>query len=240
MARGRTGGCCGARRNNKNRGGVRCRAGSGAGRVGGGVARGRRPGAAQLLDEAGWTVQGGQRRNAAGETLSIEFLDNDPMIERLTAPLIKNLRLLGIDANTRLVDSSQHQQRRDNYDFDVMMQRYSLGLTPGIEIRSYWASAFAAVPGGRNLSGISDPAVDALIEKVIAAKTRDEQIAAARALDRVLRANHYWIPQWHKNLHHIAFWDRFAWPETKPKYTRGVLETWWSDETETGLSGAKD
>ena len=196
--------------------------------------------AAQLLDEAGWTVQGGQRRNAAGETLSIEFLDNDPMIERLTAPLIKNLRLLGIDANTRLVDSSQHQQRRDNYDFDVMMQRYSLGLTPGIEIRSYWASAFAAVPGGRNLSGISDPAVDALIEKVIAAKTRDEQIAAARALDRVLRANHYWIPQWHKNLHHIAFWDRFAWPETKPKYTRGVLETWWSDETETGLSGAKD
>ncbi|MFA7638457.1 MAG: extracellular solute-binding protein, partial [Parvibaculum sp.] len=125
--------------------------------------------AAALLDEAGWTVQDGKRRNAAGDILSLEFLDNDPMVERLTAPLVKNLRLLGIDATIRLVDSSQYQQRRDNYDFDVMIQRYSLSLTPGIEIRAYWTSDFAGVPGGRNLSGIADPAVDALVEKVIAA-----------------------------------------------------------------------
>lgn len=196
--------------------------------------------AAQLLDEAGWTVQGRQRRNAAGETFTIEFLDNDPIVERLTAPFVKNLRLLGIEASIRVVDSSQYQLRRDNYDFDVMIQRYSLGLTPGIEIRSYWTSEFAGLPGGRNLSGIADPAVDALVEKVIAAKTRDEQVVAARALDRVLRAGHYWIPQWHKKTHHIAFWDKFAWPETKPKYTRGVLETWWSDTTKAGLSGTKD
>ncbi|MDX5366936.1 MAG: extracellular solute-binding protein, partial [Alphaproteobacteria bacterium] len=196
--------------------------------------------ASQLLDEAGWTVADGKRRNAAGEEFTIEFLDNDPIVERLTAPLVKNLRLLGIEASIRLVDSSQYQQRRDNYDFDVMIQRYSLGLTPGIEIRSYWTSEFAAVPGGRNLSGIADPAIDALVEKVIAAETRAEQVTAARALDRVLRAGHYWIPQWHKKLHHIAFWDKFARPETKPKYTRGVLETWWSDETKAGLSGTKD
>ncbi|MFN4353575.1 extracellular solute-binding protein [Parvibaculum sp.] len=196
--------------------------------------------AAQLLDEAGWTVAGGKRRNAAGEQFTIEFLDNDPIVERLTAPLVKNLRLLGIEASIRVVDSSQHQQRRDNYDFDVMIQRYPLGLTPGIEIRSYWTSEFAAVPGGRNLSGIADPAIDALVEKVIAAETREEQVIAARALDRVLRAGHYWIPQWHKKSHHIAFWDKFAWPETKPKYTRGVLETWWSDTTKAGLAGAKD
>lgn len=191
--------------------------------------------AAALLDEAGWTVQNGKRRNAAGDILSLEFLDNDPMVERLTAPLVKNLRLLGVDATIRLVDSSQHQQRRDNYDFDVMLQRYSLSLTPGIEIRSYWTSEFASVPGGRNLSGIADPVVDALVEKVIAAKTREEQIIAARALDRVLRAGHYWIPQWHKNVHHIAFWDKFAWPDTKPKYHRGVLATWWRSEGETDL-----
>ena len=196
--------------------------------------------ATQLLDEAGWTVKEGKRRNAAGEIFTIEFLDNDPVVERLTAPFVKNLRLLGIEANIRVVDSSQYQLRRDNYDFDVMIQRYSLGLTPGIEIRSYWTSEFAAVPGGRNLSGIADPAVDALVEKVIEAETRDEQVTAARALDRVLRAGHYWIPQWHKKAHHIAFWDKFAWPETKPKYTRGVLETWWSDTTKAGLSGTKD
>ena len=172
--------------------------------------------------------------------LSIEFLDNDPAIERLTAPFVKNLRLLGIDANIRLVDSSQYQQRRDNYDFDVTIQRYSLGLTPGIEIRSYWTSAFATVPGGRNLSGIADPAIDALVEEVIAAPTRDEQEIAARALDRILRAGHYWIPQWHKNLHHIAFWDKFAWPETKPRYARGMLETWWSGGTKAEFTGTKD
>lgn len=195
--------------------------------------------AAALLDEAGWTVQDGKRRNAAGDTLSLEFLDNDPMVERLTAPLVKNLRLLGIDATIRLVDSSQYQQRRDNYDFDVMIQRYSLSLTPGIEIRAYWTSDFAGVPGGRNLSGIADPAVDALVEKVIAAKTREEQIIAARALDRVLRAGHYWIPQWHKNVHHIAFWDKFAWPETKPKYHRGVMATWWRNGDETDLPASE-
>ncbi len=196
--------------------------------------------AAALLDEAGWTVQDGKRRNAEGETLSIEFLDNDPMVERIVAPLAKNLRLLGIDARSRTIDTSQYQLRRDNYDFDVVMQRYSLSLTPGVEVRSYWSSDFAKIPGGRNLSGISNPAVDALIEKVIAAPTREEQIVAARALDRVLRAGHYWIPQWHKNLHHLAFWDKFAWPETKPKYQRGVVATWWSKDAEPGPAGKED
>lgn len=196
--------------------------------------------AAALLDEAGWTVQDGKRRNAEGETLSVEFLDNDPMVERIVAPLAKNLRLLGIDARSRTIDTSQYQLRRDNYDFDVVMQRYPLSLTPGVEARSYWSSGFAKIPGGRNLSGISNPAVDALIEKVIAAPTREEQIVAARALDRVLRAGHYWIPQWHKNVHNLAFWDKFAWPEMKPKYQRGVVATWWSKDAEPGPAGKED
>jgi microcin C transport system substrate-binding protein len=183
--------------------------------------------AGQLLDEAGWHVEDGTRRNAEGQALSVEFLDDEPMFERIVAPLVKNLRLLGIAAKIRQVDTSQYQERMDNYEFDISIRRFSLNLTPGIELRSYWNSEFAKVPGGRNLSGISNPAIDALIETVIAAESREEQMVAARALDRVLRAGHYWIPQWHKNSHHLAFWDIFGRPETKPAYERGVIRTWW-------------
>jgi microcin C transport system substrate-binding protein len=183
--------------------------------------------AGQLLDEAGWRVEDGMRRNTEGQALTVEFLDDEPMFERIVAPLVKNLRLLGVAATIRQVDTSQFQERMNNYEFDISIRRFSLGLTPGIELRSYWNSEFAKVPGGRNLSGISNPAIDALIETVIAAKSREEQTVAARALDRVLRAGHYWIPQWHKTSHHLAFWDIFGRPETKPEYERGVIRTWW-------------
>ncbi|ABS61871.1 extracellular solute-binding protein family 5 [Parvibaculum lavamentivorans DS-1] len=197
--------------------------------------------AASLLDESGWRIaRGGLRRNEAGEVLSVEFLDDEPMFERIVAPLVKNLKLLGIDARIRQVDTAQYQDRMNNYDFDASIRRYSLGLTPGIEIRSYWHSDFANVPGGRNLSGISNPAIDALIEKIIAADNREDQVVAARALDRVLRAGHYWIPQWHKNLHHLAFWDVFAWPDVKPAYDRGVEATWWAATEEAIPSGSED
>lgn len=196
--------------------------------------------AAQLLDEAGWRIENGARRNADGAVLSVEFLNDEPMFERIIAPLVKNMKLLGVAARIRQVDTSQFQDRMNNYDFDISVRRFSLGLTPGIEIRSYWHSQFADVPGGRNLSGISSPAIDALIEKVIAAETRDEQIVAARALDRVLRAGHYWIPQWHKASHHIAYWDIYERPEKKPDYNRGVLETWWVNPEKARTIGIKD
>jgi len=196
--------------------------------------------AATLLDEAGWRIEQGMRRNADGQTLTVEFLDDEPMFERIVAPLVKNLRLLGVAATIRQVDTSQYQERMNNYDFDASIRRFSLGLTPGIELRSYWNSKFAEVPGGRNLSGISNPAVDALIEIVIAAGSREEQTVAARALDRVLRAGHYWIPQWHKNSHHLAFWDIFGRPETKPKYERGVIRTWWVEADTAGTTGTED
>ncbi|MBX3495042.1 MAG: ABC transporter substrate-binding protein [Parvibaculum sp.] len=196
--------------------------------------------AATLLDEAGWRIVDGTRRNADGQTLSVEFLDDEPMFERIVAPLVKNLRLLGVAATIRQVDTSQYQERMNNYDFDASIRRFSLGLTPGIELRSYWNSKFADVPGGRNLSGIANPAVDALIEIVIAAGSREEQTVAARALDRVLRAGHYWIPQWHKNSHHLAFWDIFGRPETKPKYERGVIRTWWVEADAAATTGTGD
>lgn len=186
--------------------------------------------AAELMNEAGWTVEDGKRVNEDGDVLSIEFVSDEPTWERIIAPYVATLRRLGVDANIRFIDSAQYQERLKSYDFDITVMRYSLLPTPGVELRSYWHSDFADQPGSRNLSGIANPAVDALIEKVIAAETREEQITAGRALDRVLRAGHYWVPQWYKALHHIAMWDRFGRPEEKPTYARGIISTWWSKD----------
>jgi microcin C transport system substrate-binding protein len=193
--------------------------------------------AAGLLGEAGWTIQDGIRKNAKGEALTIEFLGDDPLFQRIEGPYTRNLKLLGIDARSRLVDSAQFQDRLKSYDFDLTVQRYALGLTPGIEIRSYWGSEFANIPGSRNLCGIANPAIDALIEKVIAAETRENQIVAARALDRCLRAGHYWIPQWYKASHTIAYWDIYDRPAVSPLYDRGVELTWWVDKAKATKLG---
>ncbi len=185
--------------------------------------------ASELLEQAGWKITDGARKNAKGEALTVEFLGDDPILQRIEGPYIKNLKLLGIAAQSRLVDSAQFQKRIKSYDFDLTVQRYSLGLTPGIEMRSYWGAEFAKTDGSRNLSGIENPAIDALIEKVIAAPTRADQIVAARALDRVLRAGQYWIPQWYKASYALAYWDIFARPAVLPKYDRGVERCWWFD-----------
>lgn len=186
--------------------------------------------AANLLEEASWTIQNGTRRNEAGEPLKLEFLMFEPSFERVNAPYIKNLKLLGIDARMRIVDPSQYESRTKSFDFDVTVRRYSMRLTPGVELFNYFGSAAAEQDGSLNLSGVSDPAVDALIAKVIGATSRDELNTAARALDRVLRAGHYWVPHWNKASHTIAWWNKFSRPETKPLYDRGFLDTWWYDE----------
>jgi microcin C transport system substrate-binding protein len=115
------------------------------------------------------------------------------------------------------------------FDFDVAIERYALRLTPGIELKGYWGSEAAAMDGSFNLSGIKDPVVDALIDKVVAAKSRQELVVACRALDRVLRAGHYWVPQWYKAEHNVAYWDKYSRPAIKPKYDEGVIELWWYD-----------
>lgn len=195
--------------------------------------------AAELLDQAGWKISGGVRRNARNEALTIEFLGDDPVFQRVEGPYAKNLRLIGIEARSRLVDSAQFQDRLKSFDFDLTVQRYSLGLTPGIEMRSYWNSEFAGIPGSRNLCGIANPAIDALIEKVIAAETRAQQVVAARALDRVLRAGQFWIPQWYKASHTLAYWDIYDRPAIAPKYDRGVEHTWWVNAERAGKLGIK-
>jgi len=186
--------------------------------------------AAELLNEAGWLVKDGKRGNAKGEQLDVEFLIFAPSFERVIAPYGKNLKQLGINASIRRVDPSQYEARMKSFDFDIIVQRYALKLTPGVELRNFWSSEAAKASGSFNLSGISDPVVDALIEKVIAAKNRTELVAAARALDRVLRAGHYWVPHWYKASHNIVYWDKYSRPAVKPRYKRGVISTWWYDK----------
>ncbi|MGB6906378.1 MAG: hypothetical protein WBE04_04595, partial [Methyloceanibacter sp.] len=129
----------------------------------------------------------------------------------------------------RMVDAAQYQRRLKSFDFDITTQRYVMRDTPGVELSSYFGSGAASIEGSLNLAGISDPAIDALIDRVIAAKSREDLETAARALDRVLRAGHYWVPHWYKASNNIAYWDKFSRPETKPNFDRGVLDTWWYD-----------
>ncbi len=191
--------------------------------------------AQKLLRQAGWSIsgprQGGRSvlRNRQGETFRIEFLTVSPSFERIIAPYIRNLQTLGISASIRQVDSSQYERRLKDFEFDITTSRFVLGLTPGVAMRNYWSSKSADIKGSRNLSGIKSPAVDGLIEKMIAAKSRKELVIAARALDRVLRAGHYWVPQWYYPFHRMAYWNKFGKPAKKPPYARAIIDTWWVD-----------
>ena len=186
--------------------------------------------AGKLLDEAGWTIKNGVRVNDKGEPLKLEILFFEDVFQRLVTPYVKNLKLLGIDAHMRMVDPAQYQQRLKSFDFDITTERYQMRNTPGVELRSYFGSQAAKMSGSLNLAGISDTAVDVLIERVIAAKSRDELNTAARALDRVLREGHYWVPHWYKPSFNVAYWDKFSRPAVKPRFDRGILDTWWYDE----------
>ncbi len=185
--------------------------------------------ASQLLREAGWTRQGNVLKNADGETLTIEFLIFAPTFERVIAPYVRNLKLLGVDASIRFVEAAQYQERLKTFDFDIITQRFAMGQTPGVELQAFFSSTTAEVQGSFNLAGVKNPAVDALIGHAIRAKSREELNTALRALDRVLRGLHFWVPHWYKASHNVAHWDMFGAPETKPAFDRGILETWWID-----------
>jgi microcin C transport system substrate-binding protein len=183
--------------------------------------------ASKLLAEAGWTQTPQGLRNAAGQPFSVEILLDSPSFERIIGPYVKNLKAIGVDATMRRVDAAQYERRLKDFDFDLTTQRYSLRLTPGIELKTFWGSQAAHTSGSFNLAGIADPVLDQLIDKIVTAKSRAELVTATRAADRVLRAGYYWVPQWYKGAHNLAFWNKFGWPAVKPKYERGALETWW-------------
>jgi microcin C transport system substrate-binding protein len=185
--------------------------------------------AAQLLGDAGCTIQNGRRALPNGEPFGIEFLIDEPSFEPHHMAFIRNLKTLGIDASLRLVDPVQSRARRDNFDFDITIDRFSFSSTPGDSLRSFFSSQAATLPGSNNLSGISDPTVDALIDTIIAANSRPALVTACRALDRVIRVGRYWVPNWYKASHWIAYWDVFARPPAQPRYFRGIPDTWWYD-----------
>jgi len=193
--------------------------------------------AGELLRAAGYEIKDNRRVNDKGETISIEFLIEEPVLKAHHAPFIKNLGIIGIPAELRLVDPVQYKAREDEFDFDITIQRFSFSSTPGESLRTYFTAEAAAIKGTQNLSGIADPAVDALVETIIEAKSRPQLTIACRALDRVLRAGRYWVPHWYKPSHWLAYWDVFARPAAKPRFGRGFPETWWSDPTKAGRAG---
>jgi microcin C transport system substrate-binding protein len=185
--------------------------------------------ATALLSEAGFAVKDGKRVMPNGEPITVEFLIDDPVSQPHHMPFIKNLATLGIDANLRIVDPVQYRKRVDDFDFDIVVQRFSFSNTPGDALRTFFSSQAASLKGSQNVGGMADPVIDALIEKVIAASSRPQLTTACRALDRVMRSGRYWIPHWYKPSHWIAFWDVFGRPAIAPRYAPGMPDTWWYD-----------
>ena len=204
---------------------------------GSGKIRGNLRKAARLLKDAGYRVGDGVLRDAGGRPLAIEFLLFEATFSRIINPYIANLKRLGIRASIRIVDVANFKRRQDAFDFDIVVRRIVQPLTPGLEQRDYFGSAAAGIEGSLNIGGVSDPAVDALIEKAIAAATREELVTAARALDRVLMWNRYVVTQWYNDRHNFAYWNRFGRPAAAPGFDSGmgVLDTWWHDGEKAGM-----
>ncbi|MEQ8746568.1 extracellular solute-binding protein [Pyruvatibacter sp.] len=196
--------------------------------------------ATALLQEAGWGITDGKlTKNDTGEKLTVEFLLVSPTFERVVLPYKQSLERLGIDSTIRVVDTSQYQARVDTFDYDIIVNSFAQSLSPGNEQRDFWGSASADREGSRNRIGIKNPAVDALIEKIIFAPDRETLIAASRALDRVLLWNHYVVPQWWSPLR-TARWDRFGLPETLPAHAAagGFPDIWWYEEGAAATAAA--
>jgi len=187
--------------------------------------------ASALLDEAGWTVgNDGLRRNAKGETLRVEFLNDSPTFDRVILPLVENLKALGVDAVLTGVDNAQMESRTrpPSYDFDIIVGNARAGYLSGSELLQFYGSETADV-SAFNQMGLKSPAADRLIRTVMAADSMDSLTVATKALDRVLRAERFWVPQWYKASSWVAYLDVYSYPENLPPYALGELDFWWYD-----------
>ena len=186
--------------------------------------------ALRILEQAGWSVgeDGILRHQDSGRPLAFELLLVNPSFERVALPFVQNLRRIGVLARVRTVDTTQYQYRLDNFEFDMAVVVLPQSPSPGNEQAMYWSSAAAEQPGSRNYAGVRDPVVDELVERLVTAEGRDELVHRTRALDRVLLAGHYVIPNWHTPVHRVAYWDKFGRPEIAPDYGLG-FDTWWVD-----------
>ncbi|MBR9880173.1 MAG: ABC transporter substrate-binding protein [Gammaproteobacteria bacterium] len=185
--------------------------------------------ALELLREAGYEARDGVMIDPEnGEPLHVEILLYSTQFERIAQPLLRRLARLGVQGNIRTVDVNQYLNRLRSFDFDMVVGSFPQSLSPGNEQREFWGSEYAERPQSRNLIGLQDPVIDALVDRLIAADSRQALDTAAQALDRVLRWGFYVVPQFHLAAHRIAVWDKFAWQEPFPEYTLD-LSAWWVD-----------
>ena len=194
--------------------------------------------ASDLLDEAGWITGDDGIRRKDGQVLRVEFLESSPAFDRIINPYVDNLQRLGIEAKLDRVDPAQATDRERNYDFDMTTHSMPMSFEPGTGLKQFFGSE--AMEGStRNLIGIGDPAVDALIEHVVRADTTQTLRTAVKTLDRVLRAKRFWVPQWFKDVHTVAYYDMFEHPDPLPPFARGELDFWWHNpEKEAALKAA--
>lgn len=185
--------------------------------------------AVELFKQAGWELKGNRMVNAkTGQQMSFEILLNSPSMERTVLPYVASLKKIGIDARIRTVDSSQYVNRVRSFDFDMIFGVWAQTMNPGNEQAGYWGSDAANQTGSRNLAGIADPAVDQIIRLIITAPTREDQVAAVHALDRVLLANHFVIPMFYSGETRIAYWSKLVRPDPLPEYGIGFPALWWA------------
>ncbi|MCP4614979.1 MAG: ABC transporter substrate-binding protein [Bradyrhizobium sp.] len=195
--------------------------------------------AAKLLKEAGFEVKDRKLVDPSGKPVTVEILVQDPSAERIALFYKPSLERIGVTASIRVADDAQYQNRIRSFDFDMIIDQWGQSLSPGNEQREFWGSAAANAPGSRNTIGIKNPAVDALIEKVIFAENRETLVAASRALDRVLLWNFYVVPQFTYGFSRYARWDRFSHAEL-PKYARsGLPSLWWYDAEKAARLGKR-
>ena len=193
------------------------------------VDRRTRRAAESLFAEAGWTIDDdGMLRNEAGERLTLSIIQFDSSLDNVMNPFVANLRSVGIDASLRRVDSAQYTELRRSRDWDLSNILPGQGFEPGPGLVQ-WFGSETREESSRNIMGLADPAVDRLIEAVVVADTLDDLRDRTRALDRVLRAHGFWIPQWESRDHWVAYWDQYAYPDPLPPLALGVLDFWWYD-----------
>jgi microcin C transport system substrate-binding protein len=195
-------------------------------------ARARLRAAKQLLNDAGWEVQNGVlTEKATGQQLRFTVTLDQPGFQRITEPYLSNLQKLGIQGTMQVVDDAVYERLLRTYDFDMVVASFGQSQSPGNEQRDYWHSEAAEAEGSRNIIGIKNPAVDALVEAIISATTRAELVTATHALDRILWHEHYVVPQWYIATHRVTYWNKLTYSKTLPLYfgPLGHLMYWWVD-----------
>ncbi|RWB59892.1 extracellular solute-binding protein [Mesorhizobium sp.] len=196
--------------------------------------------AVDLFAKAGWVIKGGKMVNAkTGEPFKVEILGSGDTDQVISSPWIANLRKIGVDATLRIIDPTQYINRRNNFDYDVIIGQLGQSESPGNEQRDFWSSKAADTPGSRNYSGIKNPVVDALVDHIIFAANRDDLVAATHALDRVLLWNYYVVPQYYRAVVWLAYWNKFGMPEKQPAYRGADIDSWWVDTAKEKALAAK-